>query len=188
MFVEEAAEKTGGALSGLVEVDVGIGVIDDDGIRVLEDAIGENAVEVERDDDGGVVADDAPGGLDEVAVRIVDVLGSESAVQGEVDAIEGHSHWDAGEEFAGDTGEVGGGDGTRGGDAAGTVAACYYEVIALVEDLKRASDLGANRAVVAQDSVAKVGEEVIVVGKDGVERGDFLLAFVDEDSTHWIAL
>ena len=71
----------------LVEIDVGIGVEDGEHGGVLEDSIGEDAMQVERDGDGQRGADELAGFFKQVAFAIFDVFRGEGTVEGEIDGV-----------------------------------------------------------------------------------------------------
>ena len=54
----DAQQQAGGALAGRVEVYMRVSMIHHDGVAVLDHAVGQDAVQVKRDDDGYVLAQD----------------------------------------------------------------------------------------------------------------------------------
>ena len=84
---DDPQQQSRGALAGLEEVDVRIGVIGDDRVAVLEHAVGEDAVQIERDDDGDLLAEDLARLRQQVALGIELLLAGHRAVHAEVDAV-----------------------------------------------------------------------------------------------------
>lgn len=96
-----------------------VGVIDDGDVAVLEHALGEHAVQIERDDDGDPLAEDGPRLLEQEALGVVLALSRHRAVQAEIGAIDRPGGAQCAQPFAGEVLPVGGGQGPAGGDRPG---------------------------------------------------------------------
>ena len=86
---QDEAEGQGRLLAALGHVDVRVGAVADDEIAALDHALGDVAVQVERDDDFAFRAGELAGERDDLAVGIVAVGGDHGAVVGDVDGVEG---------------------------------------------------------------------------------------------------
>ena len=88
LALEKPEEEAGGTRAGVGEVHVRIGVVDRQAVDLPEHAVGENPVQVERDDDGDLRAGHAADFAEEMALRIEFALGPHRAVKGHVDAVD----------------------------------------------------------------------------------------------------
>jgi hypothetical protein len=86
-------------------------VVDDGRIGVLEHAVGEDSVQVERGDDGDVFAENLACFLQEITLGVLFLGGGHGTVQGEVGTIDCPDMTQRVEEFASEAFEVGPGDG-----------------------------------------------------------------------------
>ena len=86
---DDIEEKACCALARLKKVDVGVGVIGDDGVALFEHAAGWDAVEVEGNHDGNAWAQDATGFGEKVAFGIEFCFSGHGAVHAEVDCVDG---------------------------------------------------------------------------------------------------
>ena len=161
-----------------------VGVIDDGDVAVLEHALGEHAVQIERDDDGDALAKDGPRLLEQVALGVVLALGRHRAVQAEIGAVDGSGGAQGAQPLAGEALPVGGGQGPAGGDGPGAQGRDEAQIGALVKDTQRPADLITHAAVVVDEGVAGQDIEVGVVAGDGVEGRDFLAALGDKNRGH----
>lgn len=184
LAAQDAQQGPGRALAGGEEVDVRVGVIDDGDVAVLEHALGEHAMQIERDDDWDALAEDGPRLLEQVALRVVLALGRHCAVQAEIGAIDGPGGAQGLQPLAGEAQPVGGGQGPAGGDGPRAQGRNEAQVGLQVEDAQRPADLVAHAAVVVDEGFAGQDIEVGVVAGDGVEGRDFLAALGDEDCGH----
>ena len=77
-------------MSCVEKIGMGIRMVNGDNGGMLQDPIGEDSVQVERNRNRGGVPDDLPRFFEQVALTIVHVLGSERAVQCKIDPIHRH--------------------------------------------------------------------------------------------------
>ena len=161
-----------------------VGVIDDGDVAVLEHALGEHAVQIERYDDGDALAEDGPRLLEQIALGVVLALGRHRAVQAEIGAIDRAGGAQRAQPLAGEALPVGGGQGPAGGDGPGAQGRDEAKVGVQVEDAQRAADLVPHAAVIVDEGVAGQDVEVGVVAGDGVEGRDFLAALGDKNRGH----
>ena len=159
-------------------------MIEDDGRGVFEDGVGQDAVEVERSDEGNTIPDDLAGFGEQVTFAIVDGRRGAGAMESEIDRVDIGVRPDGGEEFVGQLSEGGVGQGAAGGDGAGAVAADEFELGMPGEDGHRPGYFGTQAPVGCQDALAAGNQEVPVLAGMRIEGRDFLLEFVDEDFRH----
>lgn len=81
---QEASKRS---LTGLVKIDVRVGVVGNNGIAVLQHTTGEDSMQIERDHDGNAFAQNLTDLSQEPAFRIVLTLGGHGAMQRKIDAI-----------------------------------------------------------------------------------------------------
>ena len=183
---EDAEKEPRGALSGFKEVDVRVGVIGDDGVAVLDHAIGEDAVEIERDDNGDFFTEDFPRFLEEPALGIEFPFARHGSVHAEVDGIHRRGLSDLLKKLGGDLFPVGFCEGATRGDEKGAVGRDEFHVGSLIKDTQGTADLVSDGAVVIEQLVAPADAEVSVAAEVGVEGRDLLFAFGDEDAGHGV--
>ncbi len=139
-MAQQLDEQAGRTLAGLEEVDVRIGVINDDGVGVLQDAVGEDAVQVERGDNRHTLAQNFACFGKQVAFAILLVFGGQGAVQRVVDAVDGSGLPRSFEKLASQPHPIGLRDGAARSDAARAVAGHDLEVRMLSENAQGAAD------------------------------------------------
>ncbi len=94
-----ANHEVGGFLAAFPEVDVGIGVAGDDHVGQFGHRVADVGVQVERDDDRPVGAQDRAHAAQEVAFAVVDALDDHCAVQVQQRAVDRHGGFQALEEL-----------------------------------------------------------------------------------------
>ena len=183
-LVQDAQQQAGGASAGVGEIDVGIGVVQDQAIAVLQHGRGEDAVQVQGEDDGHVGAENLAGFPEQESFGIEFPGGCHGAVHAEVEPINAGGVPAQGvEKFVGDGCEAFVGQGAgRGG--AGPAGGHEFDVGALREDLEGAANFRLYALVIPEQLFAAVHGEAVAGADDRVERGDFLLALGDEDFRH----
>ena len=143
---------------------MGIGVVDRHRVAVLEHPFGEDAVQVEGEDDGQVGADDAARFLQQVALRVELLGAAHGAVHGEVEAVGAVAA--GGEQLCELRREpIEGsleerprriGPGLPDGD--------QLHILPFAEHRLRAADLRFDAAVVGQQLLAAANSEILVAG------------------------
>ena len=168
---QDAQEQPRRPLARLEEIHVGIGVIHRDGVGVLEHAVGQDAVQVERDHDGDLLAEDLARLGQQKSLGVVLALGLHGAVEGKVDGVHGRRRSDRVQELAGDPVEVRRRQDPAGGDGAGTVGGDDLDVGLCREDAEGARHLAPDPRVAAEQLGPDGDAEVLVVTRDRIERG-----------------
>ena len=161
-----------------------VGVIGDDGVAVFDHAIGEDAVEIERDDDGNLLAENLAGLREEPAFGVEFLLACHGPVHAEIDSVHRRGLADLFEKFGGDSFPIGFGEGSSRGDEKGAEGRDEFHVGSLVKHTQGTADLVSDGAVIVKQLVAPADAEVSVAAGVRIEGRDLLFAFGDENSGH----
>ena len=181
LFGHEAVQDARRTLPGRGEVDVGIRVVDRHPVDLAQHAVGQDPVQIERNDDRDVVADDLPGLRQQVAFRVELAVGAHRAVQRKIDAVDARlrAGRDRLEHLAGQTFPA-----CR-RQQAGRAGACAHAEDRLrpraLQRLERAAQRGVPPEM-AQHLVAVFDVKILVARRQRIERRDFLHALDDQDA------
>ncbi len=170
-------------LTGVGEIDMRVGVQRGEPRRLAQHACGQNAVQVERHDEGHVGPEHDPCALEQITFRIELALGPHCTVQRPVDGIDtirggglqrpeqlvAQPRVARGRQLAGAAGE-------------GAVDRHEIQLLCRFQDLERAADIGARATPLGEQLRAPADLEVFVAAGHWIEGRDLLLAFDDEDA------
>jgi hypothetical protein len=159
-------------------------VIHDDGVAVFQDAVRQNAVQIEGGDEWDSLTEDLAGLGEQIAFGVVLILGSHRAVQGEIDTVNIRGLPKGVEELTGESGEVGGRDRPPGGDAASAKRGDDFHTGHVGEHAERAPHLTPETAMVRQQPLTGVDREIMVPRRDRVKRTDLVDTFRYKDARH----
>ena len=167
--------------SGGVLIDVGVGVEGDKGLGMLLHAGGEDAVQVERDDQRQVRAEHLASPLEHPALGVPFLLAGHRSMQAEVDGVEVAGVGDGPGEFVDQPVKISVVDRASGHRPGGHASDRFDLGLGFVEHVECTGDLGIGTASCFEQLLTVCLVEVVVAGQRGIERGGFLLEFRDED-------
>ncbi len=166
--IDDLQQQFRGTPAGIGEIDMRVGVVDGQAVHLPQHAVGEDAVQVERDDDRHRGAGDRADALQEIALRIELAIGAHRAVQGHVNRVHlPDPGGDRVQQFRGKPCPALGGEqaGTAGAGAAG---GHDPHVGTALEHRQRAADGGVEPAL-PQQFLAPLHVEVAVIGRHRIE-------------------
>ena len=162
---------------------MGVGPVDRETVDIAEHPVGQDAVQVERDDDRHVRPDTLAQLLQQVAFRIEFAIGAHRAMQRDIDAVDAiELGEDRGEDFFRELLPACGRE-WAGAAGAGADRRHDLDIGPRLEDRERAAEFLV-LAALDVETIAMVDQEVLVMRRQWVEGGNLLLAVGDQDALH----
>jgi hypothetical protein len=159
-------------------------VVADDRVGVPDHPLGEDPVEIERDDDRDLLPEDLPCLFEELPLRIPFGRAGHRAVHAEDHAVGRQRPAQGVEELSLDAAPCRRGERPAGGDEAGAVRRHRFDSGGAREDVEDAADLGADLRVIVEEGRSVADVEVVGGARVRVEGRHLLLALSDEDPGH----